>query len=131
MAKELECGDFLAMINKKPVALEFLGCKKDKDAQLSVLRATYRVTGAKAGEVEAWLRKESGMAPLVFNCCGWEPKMAGYGYLPNQQWPNSHDPTLTNYQISMASGETLYSEREEWPLINWFYVDVELFLETP
>ena len=68
----LACGDFLAMAGKKPDVLEFLGCERGRDAQISVLAARYRVRGADAALAEDVLRRESGMAPLVFVCCRWE-----------------------------------------------------------
>src|ERR1700704_4943432 len=67
------CGDFLAALAHKPAGAEFVGCEATKNAQLDVLRATYRVAGARAAAVEQHLVKTSGMARLRFLCCGWEP----------------------------------------------------------
>lgn len=132
------CGDFLAMAEKKPPHLEYLDCVKSKNAQLHVLRARYRVTGKNAHEVEKYLVKETGMQPLSRVCCIWEPvpkEGKRYGHIPHNQWPEgslqSRDTTLTHYEVSMGSGESLISQREKWGAIDWFYVDVELFLELP
>lgn len=132
------CGDFLAMAGKKPPHLEYRDCVEGKQAQIRVLRARYRVAGKYAHLVEEYLVKETGMQPLSHVCCLWEsmPKDGKrYGHLPHSQWPKgspeSIDPILTRYEISMGSGESLVSQRENWEAIDWFYVDVELFLELP
>lgn len=128
------CGDFLAMAGKKTIHLEFMGCEPDKNAQLRVLRALYRVPGRDAIEVEKYLVAETGMKPLSFICCFWEPipgEGGRYGYLPHDQWPGSEDAILNQYEVSMASEETLHNTRAKWPQISWFHVSVTLFLETP
>ena len=132
------CGDFLAMSEKKPPQLEYLDCTEGKDAQLRVWRARYRVAGRYARQVEDYLVKETGMQPLSHVCCIWEPiPMNGnrYGYIPHKQWPDgspeSRDTLLTYYEISMGSEESLINQREKWHAIDWFYVDVTFFLESP
>lgn len=135
---EPACGDFLAMSGKKPLHLEYRDCVEGKNAQLRVLRARYRVEGKYAHLVEAWLVNETGMQPLTRVCCIWESVPSGgkhYGHLPHNQWPEgspqSKDTLMSQYEISMGSGESLISQREKWHAIEWFYVDVELFLDSP
>ncbi|GHV52896.1 DUF4952 domain-containing protein [Deltaproteobacteria bacterium] len=116
-----DCGDFLAAVGHKPEGLEFLGCEKGANAQLAVLRARYRVRGTDAARVEEYLAFYSGMPRLRFACCGWENDRSGHGRLGKAE----------EYAENMHSEETLYSHREEWILVPWFYVIAEFFLEDP
>lgn len=133
----LVCGDFLTMAGKKPGVLEFLGCEPDRDAQVRVLAARYRVRGADAALVEDALRRESGMHPLVFVCCRWEMEKNGQGRFGFRQPGLSRASAqadgglLGTYRVRMGSGDTEYYERSEWLLIPWFYVTVLLDLEMP
>lgn len=131
------CGDFLAMAGRKPDVLEFLGCAPVRDAQLPVLAPRYRVRGADAALVEDVLRRESGMAPLVYVCCRWEMKKNGQGRfsfrrpgLPRES-AQADGGLPGTYRVRMGSGDTEYYERSEWLLIPWFYVTVLPDLERP
>lgn len=131
---EPACGDFLAEAGMKPAALDFVECAPDYHAQLRVLRAHYRVSGENAAAVEDFLVRETGMRPLSFVCCFWEPlpsEGSRFGYLPHEQWRNAGDERPDRYEISMTSGETVYSARNEWDRIPAFHVTVDLFLEIP
>lgn len=122
-----QCGNFLKFLSKQPKHLVFLECKNEHDAQVKVLRARYRVSGVHAASVERYFVQQTGMQKLVFLCCGWEtvPNQAGnrYGYLKSQ--------FEFDYEIDMGSGETVYSRRTDWNKIPWFYLTVQLPLESP
>jgi hypothetical protein len=121
------CGNFLKSLSKQPKDLLFLECKSGHSAQIKVLRARYRVAGVHAASVEDYFVKYTRMQRLEFLCCIWEtvPDKAGnrYGHL-NSQFE-------FDFEIDMGSGETLYNQRTDWNKINWFYVTVELPLESP
>lgn len=130
------CGDFLALAGKNPASLEFLECKPAHEAQLRVLVAKYRVRGRDAAEMERHFRRTTGMGPLSFNCCFWEPvprKGVRYGQLAHTRAKEGTSEWLglTHYEIAMISEETLHSSRDEWLLIPWFYVTVTRFLDEP
>ncbi|EJO68032.1 DUF4952 domain-containing protein [Leptospira kirschneri] len=126
------CGDFLKLHNKKPKYLEFIQCKKTQNAQIPTLQAAYRVKGKYASEVEKYLINMFGMQPLKFVCCIWEsvPNQKGerYGHYKNLHYKNDSE---SYYTVSMGTENTLHSEREDWYKIDWFYVTVELLLESP
>jgi hypothetical protein len=67
-----QCGNFLKLLSKQPKDLLFLQCKSSHDAQIRVLEATYRVSGAHAAKVESYFIKHTKMSKLVFHCCIWE-----------------------------------------------------------
>ncbi|MFZ6758225.1 DUF4952 domain-containing protein [Undibacterium sp. Ji50W] len=121
------CVDFLQQIAKKPASLEFMSCEATMLAQIHVLRVRYRVAGPAAARVEDYFVTQAHMGRMKRACCLWET-------LPSRQHPGSgrfasgHE---FDYSISMASEETLVSRRADWPKIKWFYVMVELPLESP
>jgi Domian of unknown function (DUF4952) len=121
------CENFLKLLSKQPKNLLFLECKNGHSAQIRVLRATYRVAGIHAASVEDYFVKQTRMQRLKFLCCIWEtvPDKAGnrYGYLKSQ--------FEFDFEIDMGSGETVYNKRTAWNKIPWFYVTVELPLESP
>ena len=121
------CGDFLAAQQRKPPGLEWVGCTEGHDHQLRALIATYRVPGTQAAAVERYLVRHTGMAPLRFVCCGWEPRVRhgqpGQGQLPGRAG--------IAMRVDMHSGETLITRRSGWPQIPWFEVRVTLPLELP
>lgn len=133
----LVCGDFLDMAGKKPDILEYLGCERDREAQTAVLAARYRVRGADAAAAEDALRRESGMAPLVFVCCHWETQKSGQGRFRFRQpglsaaRAEAQGGLLSSYRVRMGSGDTTCYQRDEWLLVPWFYVSVLLDLELP
>ncbi|MFZ6723123.1 DUF4952 domain-containing protein [Undibacterium sp. Ji49W] len=115
------CADFLQQIAKKPASLEFMSCEPTMQAQIHVLRVSYRVAGSKAAKVEAYLVRQAHMGRMKRFCCIWETHPSGH-------FASGHE---FDYDISMASEETLVSRRADWPKIKWFYVIVELPLESP
>ncbi len=121
------CENFLKLVSKQPKNLSFLGCKNGHSAQIRVLRATYRVAGKHAASVEDYVVKQTRMQRLKFVCCIWEtvPDKAGnrYGHLKSQ--------FEFDFEIDMGSSETVYNKRTAWNKIPWFYVTVELPLESP
>ncbi len=122
------CGDFLKLHNKKPKYLEFIQCEKTQNAQIPTLQATYRVKGKYASGVEKYLIDMFGMQPLQKICCIWEtmPNLEGkrYGSLKSG-WK-------FYYSIDMgAENQPDVEKREDWSKIDWFYVTVELPLESP
>lgn len=111
------------MAGRKPDVLEFLGCAPVRDADAAL--------------VEDVLRRESGMAPLVYVCCRWEMKKNGQGRfsfrrpgLPRAS-AQADGGLPGTYRVRMGSGDTEYYERSEWLLIPWFYVTVLPDLERP
>lgn len=122
-----QCENFLKAFAKQPKHLLFLECKSGHSAQIKVLRARYRVAGVHAASVENDLVKQTKMQRLKFVCCIWEtvPDKAGnrYGHLKSQ--------FEFDFEIDMGSGETVYNKRTDWNRIPWFYVSVELPLESP
>ena len=134
MAEKPYCGDFLALIDKKPEHLEFIECVPGKRAQLNALFAVYRVAGKDAANVEAFFIKQANMQPLVRVCCVWEsvPDKEGqrYGYFRHDLWKEI--PEVANvFEISMDAEESLHNKRTAWKNIPWFYVDVIFLLESP
>ncbi|MCL8312229.1 DUF4952 domain-containing protein [Leptospira interrogans] len=119
------CGDFLERIHKKPKHLEFIECKKEKDAQISVLQARYQVKGTFASSVEKYLIHAFGMQPLRHICCIWET-------VPNEEGSRygSFKGGEFHYSIDMGA-DGAFGERKDWSKIDWFYVTVELPLNTP
>ncbi len=119
-AAQPRCGDLIVRARLAPApGLSFDGCETSRPgAQLRSLIARYRVTG-EAKAVEGDLMKRFSMAPLVFRCCGWEPKDPSSG----------HFTTLDKYyaNVSMSSGETV---ERDWSKIA-FTVTVEQFLDSP
>ncbi|WP_081100500.1 DUF4952 domain-containing protein [Leptospira noguchii] len=123
------CGDFLKLHRKKPKYLEFIQCKKTQNAQIPVLQAKYRVRGKYASEVEKYLIDMFGMQPLQHICCIWEPMLNSegerYGSLKSG-WKGLY------YVIDMgADNEPGVDRRADWSKIKYFFVTVELLLESP
>jgi|GEM_PF-1303837 len=123
-----QCADFLQKLGKKPAPLIFLGCKPAMDAQIHTLLASYKIKGSEAAQIERYLILHTRMQPLHRACCVWENRNSpehgrGSGQL------NSH--TEFNYRISMGTNENLINDRKDWAKIDWFYVSVELALESP
>ncbi len=116
------CTDFLAKSGVRLEGLTFLSCEPAQNAQISVLRARYEVSGAQAESLEAQLKQRFGMAPLKFLCCGWEPENGGVG--------QRRDERGFTYLISMGSEETIVRQRSDWPKLK-FFVQVDLMLEEP
>jgi Domian of unknown function (DUF4952) len=114
----------------KPTQLTFLSCQAIQGAQIRSLEARYQVTGKDAALVEAFLQQKFQMSPLRFVCCGWEPgKREQDSRLP--RLGQYRDQQGYNYQITMHSGETLVTQRQDWAKIPFFYVKVTKFLEDP
>jgi hypothetical protein len=119
-AAQPRCGDLLERARIDPVpGLALDNCVASRPgAQLRSLIAIYRVVGDPK-EVEAELVKRFTMAPLVFRCCGWEPKDPTAGRFTT--WDNYY------VNVAMSSGETV---ERDWSKIA-FAVTVEQFLESP
>ncbi|BDM77317.1 DUF4952 domain-containing protein [Acaryochloris marina] len=120
------CGDFLARWDKKPAALKFAGCETGEMQQVVVLTSPYTVQGTDAIEIEKFLQREFGMAPLRFLCCGWEVSPAKGTVAP--QYGQYIDSEGAKFEVSMFSGETLSNGREAWHQIPEFRIKVETYL---
>lgn len=134
MFAEPLCGDYLQMIDAKPAHVEFLKCRQGKDAQLNVLFAMYRVAGIYAQRVESYFVRVSGMRPLSRVAAIWEsvPKDGRrFGYLAHHLWPQISQDAANEFMVEMGTGETLQSRRDQWKNIDWFYIRVTYFLESP
>ncbi|KAI9135685.1 DUF4952 domain-containing protein [Acaryochloris sp. CCMEE 5410] len=118
------CGDFLARWDKKPATLKFVVCETGEIQEVGVLTSSYTVQGADAIEIEKFLQREFGMAPLRFACCGWEPDTVKAAP-PYGQYV---DEMGTQFEVSMSSGETLLNDRGAWHQIPEFRIKVETYL---
>ncbi|MGL4232838.1 MAG: DUF4952 domain-containing protein [Casimicrobium sp.] len=125
-----ECDDFLKLAKRKPSQLEFVGCKQDRHHQLRALVATYRVPGAHARSVESYISQRTKMAKLRFVCCGWEPdpRASTHGRQRLGQLPIRLGE---GNEVTMYSTETVMNKRSRWKDIEWFYVYVTVFLDSP
>lgn len=124
----ITCADFLDKLNKKPKNLAFVGCKKINSHGSAALESSYRVKGADAKEVEAFLVKTAHMPKLRRVCCGWE---SSHQNLKTQEPNGVYKSGDDVYLVEMSSGETLVSHRSHWGGIPYFYVKVTLYLEMP
>lgn len=115
------CQDFLQAMGRKPAGLEYVGCSQDDASYIKPLEAHYRVAGARAEQVEAYLHATFGMPMLRYTCCGWSN---GAPYT----WREGAD--TVRYQIGMGV-ESLPHQRSEWRRIEAFNVTVEVTRESP
>jgi hypothetical protein len=122
------CTDFLAEIGRSHPRLEYVKCESSNDAQLRVLRSTYRVAGVNAAEIEKHLIKTSRMGSLGFACCGWEvvPK----GKQPSPRY-GEYRKGSDRFRVSMTSNETVVNKRSRWSEIPFFEVDVTFYVDEP
>ena len=122
------CADFLLEINRKPRNLEFVACQQTVKGGLPALEATYRVTGADAAGVEAYLVKTARMPMLRFLCCGWES-------VPRNPKTERRTGTYRHHgnqhEILMGSGEVTINQRARWAEISTFYVTATRYLDLP
>ena len=128
VAAEISCGDFLAQLNKKPPALEFVSCGKTVRHGTSALEATYRVAGGNAAAVETHLIKSGRMPRLRFICCGWESLPASP---QSQARTGVYVHRGQRFEITMTSGESLVNQRRRWAEIPYFQVKVTTYTESP
>lgn len=118
---DIECQDFLQAMERKPAGLEYLGCSQDDASYIKPMQAHYRVPGAQAVKVEAYLRETFGTPALRYVCCGWSNGAPYY-------WRDG--PDAVRYQIGMGV-ESLPYERIEWHRIEAFTVTVEELRQSP
>lgn len=118
---DIECQDFLQAMGRKPAGLEYVGCSQDDASYIKPMQAHYRVAGARAERVEAYLHATFGMPMLHYTCCGWSN---GAPY----SWREGAD--TVRYQIGMGV-ESLPHERSEWERIEAFDVTVEVLRQSP
>jgi Domian of unknown function (DUF4952) len=136
--RHVQCADFLALLRHVPAGLEFVDCQYVSVNQhdSAAMQANYRVRGAQAAAVEAYLVNTSGMPPLRFICCGWDsapryPRtQRGYGVyrLPKHMRPSAD---VTQLHISMSSGETLVNQRAAWTNLEYIQVRALLYIQSP
>lgn len=122
------CADFLAQLGHKPKALEFVGCQPVRLYGIAALQSNYRVKGAFAGPVEAYLVKTAGMPRLRFICCGWESVPRD---VRGQRTYGVYTAGVRSYAVSMSSRETLINQRSALHTVDYFYVTTVLYLEEP
>lgn len=115
------CQDFLQAMGRKPAELEYVGCTQDDASYLQPMEARYRVSGASAARIEAYLQQTFGMPPLTYVCCGWSN---GAPYFWREQ------PGSVNYQIGMGV-ESLHHPRGQWSAIPYFTVTVAVSRKSP
>ncbi|EED40165.1 conserved hypothetical protein [Stenotrophomonas sp. SKA14] len=115
------CQDFLQAMGRKPAGLEYVGCSQDDASYIKPMQAHYRVAGARAGQVEAYLHATFGMPVLRYVCCGWSNGAPYY-------WREG--PDTVRYQIGMGV-ESLPHERSQWWRIEAFNVTVEVLRQSP
>lgn len=115
------CQDFLQAMGRKPEGLEYIGCSQDDASSIKPMEAHYRVAGAEAAKVEAFLHATFGLPALRYVCCGWSNGEPYY-------WREG--PDAVRYQIGMGV-ESLPHARSEWHRIEAFNVTVEVFRQSP
>lgn len=115
------CQDFLQAMGRKPAGLEYIGCSQDDASYIKPMEAHYRVAGAGAAKVEAFLHATFGLPALRYVCCGWSNGEPYY-------WREG--PDAVRYQIGMGV-ESLPHARSEWHRIEAFNVTVEVFRQSP
>ncbi len=118
---DIECQDFLQAMGRKPAGLEYSGCSQDDASYIKPMEAHYRVSGAQAVQVEAYLHTTFGLPALRYVCCGWSNGAPYY-------WREG--PDAVRYQIGMGV-ESLPYERGEWHRIEAFNVTVEVLRQRP
>ncbi|MDW7600924.1 MULTISPECIES: DUF4952 domain-containing protein [Stenotrophomonas maltophilia group] len=67
---DIECQDFLQAMGRKPAGLEYSGCSQDDASCIKPMQAHYRVPGAQAVKVEAYLRETFVMPVLRYVAAG-------------------------------------------------------------
>lgn len=122
------CGDFLTRWDKKPAPLKFIRCETVKHSQVDRLVSSYIVKGVDALEIEKFLQRQFGMAPLQFFCCGWEPSPATDGV--GTRYGRYVDTKGAQFEVLMFSGETLLNSRRAWHKIPEFHIRVTTYLGT-
>ena len=122
------CADFLAKLGHKPKGLEFIGCKPVRLYGVAALESDYRVKGAYAGPIEAYLVKTAGMPRLRFICCGWESVPRD---VRGQRTYGVYAAGGRSYAVTMSSRETLVNQRSALHTVDYFYVTTVLYLEEP
>ncbi|ARZ75114.1 DUF4952 domain-containing protein [Stenotrophomonas sp. WZN-1] len=115
------CQDFLQAMGRKPEGLEYTGCSQDDASYIKPMEAHYRVAGAGAAKVEAFLHATFGLPALRYVCCGWSNGAPYY-------WREG--PDAVRYQIGMGV-ESLPHARSEWHRIEAFNVTVEVLRQSP
>lgn len=125
--QELTCVDLIKEFSNLPPELKFQGCELSNESQLSVLRATYQVSGRQATKVENFLVENYQMSPLKFVCCGWESATNAEG----RRYGTYSDLRGYYYEIRMYSGEVLIPEQLKRENVPNFYVEVVGYLEEP
>lgn len=115
------CQDFLKAMGRKPEGLEYVDCSQNDASYIKPIEAHYRVAGAQAAKVEAFLHATFGLPALRYVCCGWSNGEPYY-------WREG--PDAVRYQIGMGV-ESLPYERDEWQRIEAFNVNVEVLRQTP
>ncbi|MBH1803762.1 DUF4952 domain-containing protein [Stenotrophomonas maltophilia] len=118
---DIECQDFLQAMGRKPPGLQYVGCSQDDASYIKPMEAHYRVSGAQAAQVEAYLHTAFGLPELRYVCCGWSN---GAPYF----WREG--PDAVRYQIGMGV-ESLPYERGQWHHIEAFNVTVEVVRQSP
>jgi hypothetical protein len=123
------CKDFLVTWEAKLPELEFRECQHVERPPGEELIALYVVKGSDAADVEQFLQREFGMAPLKFLCCGWEPIRVGEegDFLPGHG--SYIDSRSDRFRITMVSPETLLNDRQDWHKIPQFQVKVKQYRE--
>ena len=118
---DTDCQDFLQAMGRKPEGLEYIGCSQDDASYIKPMEAHYRVAGAGAAKIEAFLHATFGLPALRYVCCGWS---SGEPYY----WLEG--PDAVKYQIGMGV-ESLPHARSEWHRIEAFNVTVEVLRQSP
>lgn len=115
------CQDFLQTLGKKPDYVQYLGCEQDDDSYIQPMDARYRVSGADAVAMEAYLGQAFGMPSLTFVCCGWS---SGKPFF----WKDG--PDGVSYEIGMGV-ETPSYPRDQWHKIPSFSITVGVIRKSP
>lgn len=106
-----------------PVDLKILDCTRNESSQPHIA-VRYQVATKDVPELEAFLVREYGMAPLKFMCCYWGPMLIPGGAGPSARF--KHDGF--SYEVVLYSVETRISDPRERDQIPYFLLSVTKYL---
>lgn len=112
----IPCGDLLEEYAERPDQLDFISCEHGEFQ--TIVKATYRVKGKDAKDVEKFLVEHYGMGKLIRRCEGWEIK--DYGYIKNDR--------ILEYNKEYVCVVKMYGlgSSLDWSKIPYFRVEVEI-----
>jgi hypothetical protein len=105
-----ECEDLWKKYGTVPKGVVFENCQKETGQ--TIKRATYKVAGEEAEEVEAFLIEKYGIGKLHFVCCGWESKNGQNGTIRHKAIKKMNP--FYDLDIVMFASAEKQDENGEW-----------------